>query len=219
MHISKIIINGRNRACINNSGFSNAEEFIYVTLRNELFDSSLGGEVNDSIIELIDRALRSGAESLQMAGSDMLAKTTFAIYKQNINLPILTAMKQLGALFTSVDNLSSIDIRELKTAQLDNTEKVFNRDYTQQLSKITDWQGVLDSDSLLVGSTLTAELAKDDWQKYTYQQLESQTVAELDSLISQIETVTGDDIVVSAPYLKADKVNALNEYINGAEEI
>src|SRR6056297_1464097 len=160
MHISKLIINGQNRACINNSGFSNAEEFIYVTLRNELFDSSLGEEVNEGIIELIDRALRSGAESLQMAGSDMLAKTTFAIYKQNINLPILSAMKQLGALFTSVDNLVSIDIRDLKTAEIDTAEKVFNRDYTQQLSKITDWQGVLDSDSLLVGSALITEIAK-----------------------------------------------------------
>ena len=62
-------------------------------------------------------------------------------------------------------------------------------------------------------------LAKVVLGKYTYQQLEANTVAELDNLISQIETVRGDDIVVSAPYLKADKVNALNEYINGAEGI
>lgn len=107
MHISTIEINGQKRACINRPAFGNVSEFVFITVDNGLFDESLGQEINPTIQTLIDRALRSGAVALQMSGSDMVGKTTFAIYSKNINTPILQVLKSLNELLV-IDNIKTV---------------------------------------------------------------------------------------------------------------
>ena len=109
MHISKIKISGQKRACENNPSFGNAEKFVFITVDNSIFDESLGGNVNEMVKGMIDRALRSGATALQMAGEDMKGKTTFAIYKQNITTAILQGLIGLSELLV-IDNIECKEI-------------------------------------------------------------------------------------------------------------
>src|SRR6056297_1089910 len=47
------------------------------------------------------------------------------------------------------------------------------------------------------------------YRNYTREDLEAHTVAELEEIISNIEEITGNDIVVSEPRYKQDKINAI----------
>ena len=107
MHITRVKICGQYRSCISRPTFSNAQDFVFVTVNNGLFDDSLGQTINQTIVSLIDRALRSGAISLQMSGQDMIGKTTFAIYKSNINTPVLHLLIQQNDNI-QVDNIECV---------------------------------------------------------------------------------------------------------------
>ena len=50
------------------------------------------------------------------------------------------------------------------------------------------------------------------YRNYTREDLEAHTVPELDSIIAKIENITGNDIVVSEPRYKQDKINAILNY-------
>ena len=50
------------------------------------------------------------------------------------------------------------------------------------------------------------------YRNYTREDLESHLVSELEEIISRIEEITGDDIVVSEPRHKEDKINAILNY-------
>jgi len=50
------------------------------------------------------------------------------------------------------------------------------------------------------------------YRNYTREDLEAHTVPELDSIIAKIENITGNDIVVSEPRHKEDKINAILNY-------
>ena len=59
---------------------------------------------------------------------------------------------------------------------------------------------------------LAKVLAKVVLKKYTADNLNAKTVPELDVIISDIETITGADIIVPEPRLKADKIQAILEF-------
>jgi len=213
-HISKILICGARRACINNPSFGNAEKFIFVTVPNTLTDPSVGGEeTNATIIELIDRALRTATESLQMEGSEMIGKTTFAIFQGNVNPLILQALNNISSLVT-IDNIKAVDVRaEVETfTGLGNL--VFNKIYTKALLKLSTWQDVNTYiNSVLSTTDLTNKLNSAYYTSYTLAELEAMTKDERNTLRVNIENATNVDLDVTTANTTAEILEALKQYL------
>ena len=217
-NISQMTVMGSKRAVIGSSAVIDVSDCIVVTIGNEHIIPQYQPDIDidNELIQLTQMALMTGGTAVNLKG--LKGKTIYLINIDNL-IPEMYQMLVFKKDSVWVDGLARFNLKyEVDTPTENNA--TFNKDFTKCLVNVNSsesWDTIATYENIYYDKYTTEKLVD---YSITSDEINNMTSDELDTLISQIETGTGVDIVITGTganggVLKADKVKAILEFMGG----
>ena len=206
MNISQMKILGRKRAVIGSSSVIDVSECIAITINNEYIIPQYKPDVAvDTMLQnLVQLAITTGATAVNMKG--LKGKTTYIVNIDNLIPTMFNLIRAKGDMLW-VDGLERFNLYTEVDADLGC--EYYSKDFSKGLVKIKeDWSIIKDIETgIFYDKYLTEKL---ECYEITSEEIDDMTVAQLDTLISSIESAKEIDLVTSG-LKKAEKVSLIKE--------